>query len=92
MLRLLFFYTRTEYEEGIARLLNIAKKQKVAYMCSEYLPWKCHRSIISNTLTARDINVWHIMSEDKIDKHELGRYGATPKIEGNRIIYPLEIQ
>lgn len=77
-----------EYEEGITRLLKIAENRRTAYMCSESLPWKCHRSIISNTLTARGIKVWHIMSETKTDLHILGKYGATPVIEKDKIIYP----
>jgi hypothetical protein len=32
-------------------------------MCAEALPWRCHRSLISDALTARGIEVEHIMGE-----------------------------
>ena len=82
-------YTFTdEYERGINKLLRIAEKERIAYFCSECLPWKCHRSIISNTLTALGINVYHIMNETKIEERQLGKYGAMPKIVNNKVIYP----
>jgi len=60
-----------ENEQGIQKVISIAATDGTCIFCSECLPWKCHRSIISNTLTARGINVWHIMSETKLDKHIL---------------------
>lgn len=50
------------FQEGIARLHTAWKKQlKVAVMCSELKPEKCHRSkLIGNTLIEMDIAVAHI--------------------------------
>lgn len=82
-------YTLTdEYEKGIGKLIEIANNHNISYMCSESIPWKCHRSIISNTLTMMGIEVYHIMCKDKFVKHELGKYGAIPRLNGNKIIYP----
>ena len=30
-------------------------------MCAEALPWRCHRSLIADALTARGVSVAHIM-------------------------------
>ena len=80
-----------EYEEGIEYLISLAKKEKICYMCSESLPWRCHRLIVSNTLVVRGFEVLHIMSKTKTILHELGLYGAKPKIiKGTSIIYPKE--
>lgn len=86
-------YTLTpEYEDGIKELIHIGEKKITCYMCSESVPWRCHRLLISNTLVLREIDVYHIMSETKTITHELGMYGASPVvIEGTKIIYPKEI-
>lgn len=84
-------YTLTpEYEEGIKKLIAISEKKRTCYMCSESVPWRCHRLLISNTLFLKGINVFHIMSETKNITHELGMYGAVPVIEGEKLIYPKE--
>lgn len=82
-------YTLTdEYEQGIDELIEIARVERVCYTCAESVPWKCHRSIISNTLTLKGFKVYHIMSATKIDLHEIGRYGAKGIISDGKLIYP----
>lgn len=83
-------YSLTQgYEEGIDRLIKLSKENKVCYMCSEALPWRCHRTIISNTLVAKENSVYHIMTDGNITPHEVGKYGAVPVIKGSQIIYPM---
>lgn len=82
-------YTFTqEYEQGIKELIEIAEKERVCYTCAESVPWKCHRSIISNTLRMKGFNVYHIMGEDKIITHEIGKYGAKGTILDGKLTYP----
>lgn len=80
----------SEYQEGIKELMDLAKRQKVCYMCSEAVPWRCHRLIVSNTLVIKGFEVFHIMSKTKTINHELGLYGAKPKLDEDTIIYPKE--
>ena len=79
-----------EYHSGIKELIKLAKEEQVVIMCSEALPWRCHRLIISNTLVEEGIEVEHIMSNDKLIQHHLGIYGAKAIKEGKEIIYPKE--
>jgi uncharacterized protein (DUF488 family) len=58
-----------EFHEGVARLLKLARKQRVAIMCSEAVWWRCHRSMISDYLKVKGIEVMHIMSEGKWEPH-----------------------
>jgi len=58
-----------EFRVGVARLLNLAGKQRVAIMCSEAVWWRCHRSMISDFLKVKGIDVMHIMSEGKSEPH-----------------------
>jgi len=58
-----------EFHAGIKRLLDLAAHQRVAIMCSEAVWWRCHRSMISDYLKAKGIEVRHIMSEGKSEPH-----------------------
>lgn len=81
-----------EYDQAIEKLILLARKSRVCYMCSEAVPWRCHRLIISNTLVSKAINVYHIITESKTIVHELGKYGASPIIKDKKVIYPKKIQ
>ena len=73
-------------------LTKKAKKQNVAYMCSESHPARCHRLLISNWLAAHGHDVCHIIHRAKgveLDTHQLGRWGAMPIIEEDHtVVYP----
>src|SRR6267154_5418976 len=58
-----------EFRAGIDRLLNIATTQRTAIMCSEAVWWRCHRSLISDYLKVKGIDVNHIMSIGKAEPH-----------------------
>lgn len=76
------------YEAGMAQLAIMAHTSRVAFMCSEALPWRCHRSLIANTLVARDWAVHHIMSVGKVVQHRLGAWGPEPLVTDGRVTYP----
>lgn len=80
----------TEYKNGIEKLILLCKDKTSCYMCSEALPWRCHRIIVSNSLVAKGFEVCHIIGKNKIIFHKLGAYGAHPKIQNNKIIYPID--
>lgn len=84
-------YSLTEpYQEAIQELMDFQRDRRVCYMCSESVPWRCHRLLISNTLVLKGLTVQHIMTEKKTIMHEIGMYGATAVIEDSAIIYPKE--
>lgn len=58
-----------EFRDGIDRLLNIASTQRTSIMCSEAVWWRCHRSLISDYLKVKGIEVNHIMSIGKAEPH-----------------------
>lgn len=77
------------YEAGIERLVELASTRRVAVMCGEPTPWRCHRLLISNTLAARGWTVCHIIDDEEPQAHELGRWGAPAEVEaGARVTYP----
>lgn len=58
---------------------------RVAIMCAEAVPWRCHRSLIADALISRGWKVLHIMSKDKADPHRLTPFA---KIEDGMVTYP----
>jgi uncharacterized protein (DUF488 family) len=58
-----------EFEEAIAKLETIARKQFTAYMCSEAVWWSCHRSLVSDYLKWKGWTVMHIMDINKATEH-----------------------
>lgn len=77
------------YEQGIGRLAELATEHRVAVMCAEPMPWRCHRLLISNTLTARGWSVRHIIGDGETRVHQLGQWGATPEVDADgRVTYP----
>jgi uncharacterized protein (DUF488 family) len=79
-------YMQTEgFEKGVAELIALAEEKKSAVMCAESVPWKCHRSLISDALLVRDITVMHIMSKASAKGHALTPFA---EVSGTTITYP----
>ncbi|HEY9498062.1 MAG TPA: DUF488 domain-containing protein [Terrimesophilobacter sp.] len=74
-----------EFDAGIDELIAAARKQAVAIMCAEAVPWRCHRSLIGDALLARGGRVLDIMSEKSTRPHGLTSFA---KVEGTRVWYP----
>lgn len=72
------------FKEGIKDLEKIALKQRTAYMCSEAVWWRCHRSMVSDYLKVRGWKVMHIMGIGKDDEHP---YTAPARIVNGALSY-----
>ena len=55
--------------EGIKILETTAREYRTAYMCSEAVWWRCHRSLVSDYLKADGWKVIHIMGSGKGREH-----------------------
>jgi uncharacterized protein (DUF488 family) len=75
-----------EFEEQIKALLELARRERVALMCAEAVPWRCHRSLIADALVVQGIAVAHITGRESSQPHRLN---PMARVEGTRIIYPL---
>ena len=81
-------YMETDsFKEGIAELEKIALKQRTAYMCSEAVWWRCHRSMVSDYLKLNGWKVMHIMG---IAKEEIHPYTAPARIVNGKLSYENE--
>ena len=44
-----------EFAESLQELIRLANQGRIALMCAEAVPWRCHRSLIADALTVRGI-------------------------------------
>lgn len=77
-----------EWLEALGELERRARLQRVAYMCAEAVPWRCHRRLISDALVVRGWDVRHILGMNRVDAHTLQDF-AEVQPDGS-IIYPGE--
>lgn len=78
-----------EYHQGISEFKELATSKRVAIMCGEPMPWRCHRLLISNTLAAQGWTVEHLIAGQKPKKYGLGMWGAKPVInDDGQVTYP----
>jgi uncharacterized protein (DUF488 family) len=78
-------YMETDaFEKGIKNLELLASKKRVAYMCSEAVWWRCHRSLISDYLKHNGWTVRHIMETGKSEEHP---YNKPARIVGDNLVY-----
>jgi uncharacterized protein (DUF488 family) len=74
-----------EFSAGLDRLIAVARDRRTAIMCAEAVPWKCHRSLLSDALVGRGIRVIHILSPGKAQDHRLTPFA---RVRGTRVTYP----
>jgi len=75
-----------EFTDNLLKITALERENCLALMCAEALPWRCHRSLISDALVVRHVKVLHIISKDNTITHELTEFAH---VEGNQITYPL---
>jgi uncharacterized protein (DUF488 family) len=73
------------FGENLAKLVEFASVGPTAIMCAEAVPWRCHRSLIADALTARGIQAEHILSATGSKSHT---YTPFARVEGEVVTYP----
>jgi uncharacterized protein (DUF488 family) len=73
------------FEEETGTLIDEARRERVAIMCAEAVPWRCHRSLVADALTMRGATVEHIVNEGHRIPHKLTPFA---QIDGQRLTYP----
>ena len=49
-----------EFRDALAALIRISSENRVAIMCAEAVPWRCHRSLVADALSVRGVPVVEI--------------------------------
>ena len=76
-----------EFQKNLDVLIELAKTERIAIMCAEAVPWRCHRSLIADALLARGVEVREITSAIRTQLHTLTPWG---KVNGTQVTYPAE--
>ena len=79
-------YMKTEeFAQNLAPLMKLAKQERVALMCAEAVPWRCHRSLIADALVVYGLRVEEIINRTRCQIHALTPFA---KVNGTAITYP----
>src|SRR5271163_3453551 len=79
-------YMQTEaFQHALETLIHMSRQKRVATMCAEAVPWRCHRSLVADALSVRGVPVVEILTQSSYRMHKL-----TPlaQVQGLRITYP----
>jgi uncharacterized protein (DUF488 family) len=74
-----------EFQEAIEKLIALAGEQRLAIMCAEAVPWRCHRSLIADALLVRGLRVEEISSLTRTQPHKLTPFAH---VFGTEVTYP----
>ena len=74
-----------EFETNLLRLIETTKQTRTALMCAEAVPWRCHRSLISDAPSVHGIKVNHIMRKTSARDHTITPWA---KVKGVTRTYP----
>jgi uncharacterized protein (DUF488 family) len=74
-----------EFAAGIEELMKLSEKRVTAIMCAEAVPWRCHRSLVSDALLVRDIPVCEIIGKGTVRDHKLTSFAV---VGGTTVTYP----
>jgi uncharacterized protein (DUF488 family) len=78
-----------EFDDALDDLLRAAAAVPTAIMCAEAVPWRCHRSLISDAAVARGTDVQHIL-DGKTQPHRLTSFARIDS--DNRVRYDVAPQ
>jgi uncharacterized protein (DUF488 family) len=74
-----------DFRNGVERLLDLARESgPAAIMCAEAVWWRCHRSLISDYLKARGVNVMHILGANHLEPHP---FTSAARIVNGKLSY-----
>lgn len=74
-----------EFKQGLNELVTLSQKASTAIMCAEAVPWRCHRSLVSDALLVRNIPVEEIISSGNTRPHTMTSFAV---VEGTKVHYP----
>jgi len=74
-----------DFKRSLERCLELASVERVALMCAEAVPWRCHRSLIADALVARGVDALEIASDSRVRPHTLTPFAH---VDGAEITYP----
>ena len=78
-----------EFAEALEDLLALAALEPTVIMCAEAVPWRCHRTLISDAVLGRGVEVLHIL-DAATEPHRLTSFARVD--ESGRVHYDVAPQ
>ena len=83
------YMSSPEFAHGLSQLIQLASQARTAIMCAEAVWWRCHRSMIADALSVRDIEVVHILDA----KHHVVHPMTSPaRVVGGTLTYVADLR
>lgn len=79
------YMATAKFNSGLAELIRIANESVPAIMCSEAVPWRCHRRLITDALIISGVEVLDIMSISSTRQASMTKFA---RVENGKITYP----
>ena len=77
-----------EFAENLAGLIEQATRERIALMCAEAVPWRCHRSLIADALVVHGVRAEEIINATRLQVHTLTPFA---RVDGTVITYPPQV-
>ena len=74
-----------EFIGSLIGLIELLQTDRVALMCAEAVPWRCHRSLIADALFVHGHVACEISSPTRLQRHRLTPFA---RVQGETITYP----
>ena len=76
----------TDFAANLAAVIELARTDRVALMCAEAVPWRCHRSLIADALLVHGVTACKIVSPKRLQARKLTSFA---RVRGEEITYPI---
>lgn len=74
-----------QFAAALQEVVALGSQERIALMCAEAVPWRCHRSLIADALLVRGIAAEDISSATRRSPHKLTPFA---RVRGSEITYP----
>ena len=74
-----------EFADNVDDIVKLTASRRCALMCAEAVPWRCHRSLISDALLVRGVRVENIIGSHGRKAHAMTSFAH---VEGLVVTYP----
>jgi uncharacterized protein (DUF488 family) len=74
-----------EFDLALDGVIDLGSEQRLALMCAEGAPVRCHRSLVADALLARGILSYEISGVGHARPHRMTSFAH---VEGGRVTYP----
>jgi uncharacterized protein (DUF488 family) len=74
-----------DFDAELTNVIELARTDRVALMCAEAVPWRCHRSLIADALAVHGVTACEIASANRLQPHRLPPFA---RVHGETVTYP----